>query len=206
MVLPSEVVLSDRTWWLDCAPGGGPQPGRVWAVLLIPEGGRLMLDGREVGAVVVPPGDAPIRAAWTGVRRVRELRLCPFGAFDGPVPLGELPSVEPPDGLAGAALGLLVEAQGRIAVGTLARRLGCSERHLRTVMRARIGLGPSRTARLLRVEAAVDAIRGTDAPLAAIAQEAGFADQSHMTRALRQHAGATPGAFRSVQDPMPERA
>lgn len=204
--LPDAAIVSDRTWRLDGAPGGGPQPGRVWAVALIPEGGRLALDGREVGAVLVPPGEAPIGARWSGVRRVREVRLHPFGALGGPVPLADLPPVEAPGGLAGEALRLLVAARGRIAVAALARRLGCSERHMRSVTRARLGMGPARAARLLRVEAAIDALRRTDAPLAAVAQDAGFADQAHMTRALRRHAGATPAAIRSVQDPVPEAA
>lgn len=203
---PPGLVVSDRSWRLDGAPGGGPQPGRIWAVALIPEGGRLILDGREAGAVLVPQGGTPIRAEWSGVRRMRELRLWPFAALDGPVPLDGLPAAEAPGGVTGEALRLLVAARGRIGVGVLARRLGCSERHLRGAMRARIGLGPSQAARLLRVEAAVRAIGATGVPLAAVAQDAGFADQAHMTRALRRHAGATPGDLRSVQDPAPETA
>jgi AraC family transcriptional regulator len=39
---------------------------------------------------------------------------------------------------------------------------------------------------------------GTDQPLARIAQEAGFADQSHLTSIFRREMRMTPGKFRAA--------
>jgi AraC-like DNA-binding protein len=41
-------------------------------------------------------------------------------------------------------------------------------------------------------------LRQTAQPLALIAQEAGFADQSHLTQVFRREIGITPGRFRSA--------
>jgi AraC family transcriptional regulator len=52
--------------------------------------------------------------------------------------------------------------------------------------------------RQLRVESACRAISRSDAPLSAIALDAGFADQSHFTKAFKRLMGITPGQFRSA--------
>jgi AraC family transcriptional regulator len=41
-------------------------------------------------------------------------------------------------------------------------------------------------------------MRRTNQPLAWIAQEAGFADQSHLTSVFRPETGMTPGQFRAA--------
>jgi AraC-like DNA-binding protein len=46
---------------------------------------------------------------------------------------------------------------------------------------------------------AIAAITRTPAPLAAVAQDCGFADQAHMTRAVVQLSGATPSALRATR-------
>ena len=50
-------------------------------------------------------------------------------------------------------------------------------------------------ARTLRLEWATVAVATTDDPIARIALDAGFADQSHFTRSFRRHHGVTPGAL-----------
>ena len=47
-----------------------------------------------------------------------------------------------------------------------------------------------------RTHCAVRAILGSDAPLTTIAQSCGFADQAHMTRAVRRATALSPGALR----------
>jgi AraC family transcriptional regulator len=39
-------------------------------------------------------------------------------------------------------------------------------------------------------------LRETDAPLAQVAQESGFASQSHLTHVFTRHLGLTPRAYR----------
>jgi AraC family transcriptional regulator len=49
-----------------------------------------------------------------------------------------------------------------------------------------------------RLDWAVAQLTTTDTPVATVAAEAGFADQSHFTRAFKRHTGLTPGRYRRV--------
>lgn len=60
------------------------------------------------------------------------------------------------------------------------------------------GTGPQRYVLRRRVERAREMLLQGEAPLAAVAQELGFADQSHFTNAFRRETGMTPGRFRAA--------
>ena len=60
------------------------------------------------------------------------------------------------------------------------------------------GVGPQRYVIQRRIERAKTLLRQTHQPLARIAQEAGFADQSHLTSIFRREIGMTPGRFRAA--------
>jgi AraC family transcriptional regulator len=60
------------------------------------------------------------------------------------------------------------------------------------------GVGPQRYVIQRRLERAKRLLRQTGQPLALIAQEAGFADQSHLTQMFRREMGVTPGRFRAA--------
>jgi len=60
------------------------------------------------------------------------------------------------------------------------------------------GVGPQRYVIQRRVERAKLLLRQTHQPLALIAQEAGFTDQSHLTAMFRSEMGVTPGRFRAA--------
>jgi len=60
------------------------------------------------------------------------------------------------------------------------------------------GVGPQRYVIQRRVERAKYLLRQTHQPLALIAQEAGFTDQSHLTAMFRSEMGVTPGRFRAA--------
>jgi AraC family transcriptional regulator len=60
------------------------------------------------------------------------------------------------------------------------------------------GVGPQRYVIQRRLERAKRLLRQTQQPVAWIAQEAGFADQSHLTRIFRCEMGVTPGRFRAA--------
>lgn len=82
----------------------------------------------------------------------------------------------------------------RLTVADLAAVAGLSEYHfLRTFRRA-----TGRTPRQYVIDRRVDHVRRhlDDADLAQLSVEAGFAHQSHMTRAFRERIGMTPDAFR----------
>jgi len=63
--------------------------------------------------------------------------------------------------------------------------------------RQHYGSSPSDYIRSLRVQWARHELRRSDAPLSLIAADAGFADQSHFTRAFRRIVGTTPARYRA---------
>jgi AraC-like DNA-binding protein len=93
---------------------------------------------------------------------------------------------------------LLRDSGGRIRIGELADRLGCSRRHLAKRFAEDVGVPPKTAARLIRFEQA--RARLGEVPLARLAAEHGFADQAHLTREFRALGGVPPTAFPSVQD------
>jgi AraC family transcriptional regulator len=60
------------------------------------------------------------------------------------------------------------------------------------------GVGPQRYVIQRRLERAKTLIRRTNRSLALIVQEAGFADQNHLTSIFRREMGVTPGRFRAA--------
>ncbi|MFI6072580.1 helix-turn-helix domain-containing protein [Actinoplanes sp. NPDC051343] len=88
-------------------------------------------------------------------------------------------------------------------VRDVAAALGLSRRRLERDFRREIGLSPGAVARTARLQRSLSALlRG--APPAAAALTGGFADQSHLTRTMREAVGLTPAAFRAfVQDVAP---
>ena len=83
-----------------------------------------------------------------------------------------------------------------VRLGELADAVGVHPASLARAFRARYGMSVGEYGRLLRVQRAAAEIAGTDAPLAAVATEAGFADQSHFTRLFKRHLGTTPARYR----------
>jgi AraC-like DNA-binding protein len=89
-----------------------------------------------------------------------------------------------------------------VPLARLARLAGLSPYHLNRVFRRAVGLPPHAFQTQLRVVRAGELLR-RGWPLAAVAAETGFADQSHLTRRFRTVVGVTPGAYRvrkNVQD------
>jgi AraC-like DNA-binding protein len=82
-------------------------------------------------------------------------------------------------------------------IGEIAEQLGVSRYRLIRAFKRAYGLTPEDFRRQLRVERARDLLARSE-PLAAIAADAGFADQSHMTREFTRLLGLTPGAYRRV--------
>jgi AraC-like DNA-binding protein len=79
----------------------------------------------------------------------------------------------------------------------LAAEAGVHPGHLARAFRQRFGVTVCQYSRNLRLEWAASQLAG-DSPLAVIAVEAGFADQSHFTREFRRHFGVTPGRYRAM--------
>jgi AraC-like DNA-binding protein len=98
-----------------------------------------------------------------------------------------------------------IEASGgRARIGPLVDRTGWSHRHVATVFREQVGLTPKQAAAVVRFErAAADLGR---LPLADVAARHGYADQSHLSRAVARYAGETPGALAAARRPTPRTA
>lgn len=108
---------------------------------------------------------------------------------------GEMVTGAPPDPLVAAAARQLAGPGAR--VGLVARHLGISERQLHRRCVAAVGYGPvllRRVLRFRRVVSRIDAGGPLD-DLAALAAEAGYADQAHLTRESQDLAGLPPAAL-----------
>jgi AraC family transcriptional regulator len=99
--------------------------------------------------------------------------------------------------LAAAEELLRVRLPDRIGLGELADAVAVHPAHLARVFRARHGVSVGEYARRLRLEWAAAQVARTDTPLALVARQAGFADQSHFTRVFQQRIGTTPARFRA---------
>jgi AraC-like DNA-binding protein len=97
---------------------------------------------------------------------------------------------------------VLEASHGRVEIGRLADRIGCSPRHLIAGFHEHVGVAPKTAARILRFHRASSLVRDSAAqPLARVASECGYHDQAHMTREFRVLAGTTPAAFRAASLP-----
>jgi AraC family transcriptional regulator len=68
--------------------------------------------------------------------------------------------------------------------------------HLARVFRQHFRCSPGEYLRQCRMERVTQLLARKSLPLAEIALQAGFSDQSQLTHAFKRFAGLTPGAFR----------
>ena len=81
-------------------------------------------------------------------------------------------------------------------LSALVRALDVSERQLRRRFIAAVGYGPKTLQRILRLQALLHrAHHMSDASLAALAADLGYADQAHMTREVGALTGVSPRAL-----------
>jgi AraC family transcriptional regulator len=80
----------------------------------------------------------------------------------------------------------------------VATRLGLHPVYLARLFRERLGCSPGRMRQGLRLGAALDRIVQTQHPLVRVALAAGFADQSHLSRQVKRHAGVPAGVLRRL--------
>ncbi|MFI9720434.1 helix-turn-helix domain-containing protein [Streptomyces sp. NPDC052396] len=85
------------------------------------------------------------------------------------------------------------------ALPEIARELGVSERHLRTLFTRGTGLTPRLYGRIARVRRALSGVTGARG--ARVASEAGYYDQSHMGAEFRALMGVSPSAYRAGRLP-----
>jgi AraC-like DNA-binding protein len=191
----------------------GAVPLRYRSLYPAPE--LLQEVARDLGRPDVPvfrPGPPVVRDPAVAAR-FRRL----FDALDGPgdplavetLLLGALSGLvchfdrsaadaRPPGGEPGAVRRvreyLRAHATQNLTLGALAGVAGLSRFHLLRVFHHQVGLPPHQYQLLVRVEQAKSLLRkGT--PIAEAAYEAGFSDQSHLTRCFKRFLGVTPGRY-----------
>ncbi len=86
-----------------------------------------------------------------------------------------------------------------VRLGDVAREVGVHPAHLARAFRGQFGMTVGGYVRRLRLEWAATELERTDTALAAVALAAGFADQSHFTRAFRGYTGFTPSVYRRTR-------
>jgi AraC-like DNA-binding protein len=134
-------------------------------------------DARGGAALGRPP--APAAPAFRGpsvAALLEEVALARLRAAGGPDPLGR-------------------EVAARLAAGATvaatAAEVGLGARALHRRSRLLFGYGPKTLARILRMRRALD-LAGAGTPLAEVAVLAGYADQAHLTREVKELAGVPP--------------
>ncbi|HEX5707211.1 MAG TPA: AraC family transcriptional regulator [Pyrinomonadaceae bacterium] len=191
----------------------GSRGGRFFNVEIEP---GLVERLRECGARV-PEAFADVRGgelSWLAARLYREYRARDAAsplAVEGLVleMLAEAArprvSVEkrPPAWLARAVELLEAEFRSSLTVADIASRVGVHPFHLSKVFRQFRRETVGDYVQRLRVQHACRLLSETETPLASVALEAGFSDQSHLTRVFRRLTGMTPGRLRSALNSRP---
>jgi AraC family transcriptional regulator len=80
----------------------------------------------------------------------------------------------------------------------IAQVVGVHPVYLATAFRKKFGLTIGEFVRKLRIEHACDELIKGDLPLAAIALDAGFVDQSHFSKVFKLQVGTTPANYRRI--------
>lgn len=88
------------------------------------------------------------------------------------------------------------EAGGRALVAQLAARLGVSDRHLRRIFQATLGVSPQRWLHTRRLLAAKQLLADTRLPVTEVALAAGFASVRRFNDAFASHYGLAPSQLR----------
>lgn len=90
---------------------------------------------------------------------------------------------------------------GQVRIADLVAQTGWSHRHATTIFAEKVGLSPKRAADIVRFERASKDLGRMS--IAAVAARHGYADQSHLNRAFRRHAGEPPSRHQVARRPTP---
>lgn len=99
----------------------------------------------------------------------------------------------------------LVHARFRepLRIADLAREVDVHPGHLARAFRQHFRMTLGSYVRSLRLDWVAQRLLRSEESLASLALAAGFADQSHLTRAFKGHSGLTPRAYRGARRPNP---
>jgi AraC family transcriptional regulator len=183
----------------------GAAGGRV--VILQPD-----LSTRDIFGSIVRAVDRPVAVGCTAAAQLARRMREEIDASDTASPLAleglclELLALttrrvqradgRPPRWLARALAFLHGHALEAITLARVAAAAGVHPAHLSREFRRHHQTSVASYVRGLRLAWAAERLADSERPIADIATEAGFADQSHFTRAFHRYSGQTPRAFR----------
>jgi len=104
----------------------------------------------------------------------------------------------PPAWLRAAVEYLHARPLGPIQLDDVASAVGVHPAHLSRVFRAHYRCSVGQYVRRMRVDLAARELAGSQRPIAEIAAETGFADQSHFSRVFARFTGLTPARYRRL--------
>lgn len=90
------------------------------------------------------------------------------------------------------------DPSARLSIADLSRTAGMSRAHFFRTFEHATGVTPHVFMNMLKVEMAVAAVIGSDAPLGTIGERLGFSAQAHFTRFFRDHCSVPPSEFRAI--------
>jgi AraC-like DNA-binding protein len=145
---------------------------------------------------VIADADRPTEGRWYLTTKVRHDR--------GAGPVVVVASVDAQLGdRADAATGLRAAIElvherwdQPLRVDDLARAADMSADRLERAMRRALAISPKQYILRIRAERAAAMLATTELPIARVAAECGYYDQSQMTRQFRNHIGVTPSSYR----------
>lgn len=153
---------------------------------LRPEMARAVT-GRE--PVPGPPEFTSLEGPFAGVWR--DLARLESGACDWIGTMSLFAALSAGDAMVAEAVDRIIASGGTVSLAKLAAGAGLSERQFRRRFHAATGHSPKQYADVQRVRhALILALEGAD--WAGVAHDSGFADQSHLTRDIRERFGTAP--------------
>jgi len=91
-----------------------------------------------------------------------------------------------------SALDALHASGGRMRVATMASFVGCTARQLNRLFQSNIGLSTKTYAQLVQFHRTLNLVQHQQLKISSAANEGGYADQAHLTRAFQRFGGFTP--------------
>jgi AraC family transcriptional regulator len=88
--------------------------------------------------------------------------------------------------------------ESALPLAEIAGKCGLSQAYFARAFKLTTGFSPSGWLQYSRVERAKEILQGSSAPLARIANECGFSDQSHFNRIFKRLTGTTPATWRRL--------
>jgi AraC-like DNA-binding protein len=92
-----------------------------------------------------------------------------------------------------------------VSMAGVAEHLGVSPSTLRQQFASVLGRSPSMVLRSIRLRHALELLRTSDLPLAAVATRCGLYSASHLTREVKNAVGCPPGVWRATRPPRQSR-